>query len=219
MSAHTPEPWRVDGYVVYALELDRLGRERNRFTAAVYTSLRGSAPFSEAAANAARIVACVNACAGLPDPAAELARLREVEREQAARIAEVEALLLKVLNALLPLAEDTHYGHPFVSNPHDYHPDDECCSKKEIAAHRAACDAYDRGEEWTRPASTAPIPPGEGLPEGADTGMVALDADGRSLGGTAHVYPWGIGTSVNRDDALCALIEEIHAALATEPTP
>ena len=30
-------------------------------------------------ANAARIVACINACAGIEDPAAELARLRRVE--------------------------------------------------------------------------------------------------------------------------------------------
>lgn len=31
-------------------------------------------------ANAARIVACVNACAGMEDPAAEIARLRAIEK-------------------------------------------------------------------------------------------------------------------------------------------
>jgi hypothetical protein len=39
----------------------------------------GITPREECEANAARIVACVNALAGIPDPAAEMARLRAVE--------------------------------------------------------------------------------------------------------------------------------------------
>jgi hypothetical protein len=142
---------------------------------------------------------------------------REEGRDERDRL---RALILRLRNALLPHAEDAHYGHPFVDNPNDFHPDPECCSEQEIAAHAAACIAYNRGEPWERPASTAPISPGETtLPEGADTGMIALDSEGRSLGGRAHVYPWGIGTSTIRDADLCALIEEADALLSNSATP
>lgn len=38
------------------------------------------------------------------------------------------------------------YGYYRPANPHDFHPDHECCSSDEIEAHRAACEAYDKGE-------------------------------------------------------------------------
>lgn len=31
-------------------------------------------------------------------------------------------------------------------DPRHFHPDEECCSPAEIAAHRAACEAWERGE-------------------------------------------------------------------------
>ncbi len=40
----------------------------------------GKVTEEQAAANASRAVACVNACAGMADPAAEIARLRRVEK-------------------------------------------------------------------------------------------------------------------------------------------
>ena len=45
-----------------------------------------ASPSAEDAANAARIVACVNACAGMVDPAKEIAELRS-EVEWARRVA------------------------------------------------------------------------------------------------------------------------------------
>jgi hypothetical protein len=85
MSSHTPEPWIVretDGYscgrVVKSPGWIISGPEYTVF----HLPNAGRMPDS-GAADAARIVACVNACAGMDDPAAALARLRE-------RVAELE---------------------------------------------------------------------------------------------------------------------------------
>ena len=34
------------------------------------------------------------------------------------------------------------YGFPHVTDPHDFHPDHECCSPAEMEAHRLACANY-----------------------------------------------------------------------------
>jgi hypothetical protein len=85
------------------------------------------------------------------------------------------------------MSEQSGYGFARPENPHDFHPDSECCSPEEIAAHKAACDAYDAGkyehDGW----------------------------DGWNEDHTIHVLraPWGIGSYVFRDkdaeDALAAL--------------
>jgi hypothetical protein len=74
MSSHTPEPWHVDRFNIHA----------KRGECCVWINMaigfNGEKP-GESTANAHRIVACVNALAGVENPAAELARLREeVER-------------------------------------------------------------------------------------------------------------------------------------------
>lgn len=84
MTKHTPEPWEVeadgDGFAI-------TGQGGMPFVGRI-----DSGDFGERQnmANAARIVACVNACVGLPRPEtsigvmrAEIARLRKIE--QAAR--------------------------------------------------------------------------------------------------------------------------------------
>jgi len=71
---HTPEPWATmycDGDKYVTVSDDNLG------TIACFPIRNApSYPHNE---NAARAVACVNACAGIEDPAAELERLRAVE--------------------------------------------------------------------------------------------------------------------------------------------
>lgn len=47
---------------------------------------------------------------------------------------------------------EPHYGYPVVENPHDFDPDPECCTPQEIAIHKVACEAWDRGERDVRPA-------------------------------------------------------------------
>lgn len=34
------------------------------------------------------------------------------------------------------------YGFPCVEDPHDFHPDGECCSEKQIEAHKLACETW-----------------------------------------------------------------------------
>lgn len=75
---HTQEPWHAHGGSIYRdpypgidapiAHMDRSDRARD---AGIYPVERDE--------NAKRAVACVNACAGIEDPAAELARLRRVE--------------------------------------------------------------------------------------------------------------------------------------------
>jgi hypothetical protein len=75
---HTPEPWAVDSGGDGGCEIwsPSSGNMDN-----IIGSEDTDDPQWEA--DARRIVACVNACAGIEDPGAELARLRRVE--QAAR--------------------------------------------------------------------------------------------------------------------------------------
>lgn len=81
MSNHTPEPWRI-----LPEEVDRTYiRIRGTKVGSRYkianvlnevSDLKGSYEGNETRANATRIVACVNACAGMADPTAEIAQLR-----------------------------------------------------------------------------------------------------------------------------------------------
>lgn len=41
---------------------------------------------------------------------------------------------------------NTSYGGYYGGDPRKFHPDEEMCTAAEIAAHRAACAAWDRGE-------------------------------------------------------------------------
>lgn len=81
---HTPEPWILSD----DSEPDRVGgagqyppayepKAGPRF---VFGTDAAGRTVSPRRADLARAVQCVNACAGMDDPAAEIARLREIER-------------------------------------------------------------------------------------------------------------------------------------------
>ena len=81
MSKHTPEPW---------VATDRAIKRDNGFGyGEIIANVPGgntSGPFfvqsnEECEANARRIVACVNACAGMEDPVAEIEKLRRQRDE------------------------------------------------------------------------------------------------------------------------------------------
>lgn len=81
MSKHTPEPW---------IAIDRAIKLNNGFgygeTVANVPGGNTSGPFfvqsdEECEANARRIVSCVNACAGMEDPAAEITELKRQRDE------------------------------------------------------------------------------------------------------------------------------------------
>lgn len=77
--SHTKEPWSVNDNPAsnYRVEIFNVGQKgKPRVIARLPQMTDKSTPES----NAARIVACVNACAGMADPAAEIARLRESDK-------------------------------------------------------------------------------------------------------------------------------------------
>ena len=78
--AHTPEPWSINAYEQW----DKFGPIKrasivaqwdNRLSETLLIATVNTTKQIEA--NAARIVACVNACAGMTDPAAEIKALRD----------------------------------------------------------------------------------------------------------------------------------------------
>lgn len=70
---HTPEPWHTNGSEIIDNSNKGLGE--------TYQTL--SKGTDETNANAARIVACVNALAGIEDPAATLAEVRDLLNQAA----------------------------------------------------------------------------------------------------------------------------------------
>lgn len=68
------------------------------------------------------------------------------------------------------------YGYFPGGDPRKFHPDLDCCSEKEIEAHRLACEAWNRGE-------MKECPPGSG---------VLVDSDGKPCG-FWDGGPFGIG--------------------------
>ena len=80
MSKHTPEPWVFD---------DRPDIDTNFYSDDATGSIIGECQeytfahrdIEERRANASRIVTCVNACAGMADPAAEIAELKRQRDE------------------------------------------------------------------------------------------------------------------------------------------
>lgn len=84
MSEHTKEPWCVSTERPNIIKVDFSGIGSDHGPLIGSTCGHPSSGFfpddAEAKANALRIVACVNACAGMADPAAEIAALkREIE--------------------------------------------------------------------------------------------------------------------------------------------
>ena len=71
MSKHTPEPWFSDSEHVGSSVSDRLNDG--------WFAAKCLGP--DRVENARRIVACVNACAGMEDPAAEIEKLRRQRDE------------------------------------------------------------------------------------------------------------------------------------------
>ena len=71
MSKHTPEPWK-DGFL-------RVTALNGGMRVAVTSCDGGNVEIEQANAN--RIVDCVNACAGMADPAAEIAELKRQRDE------------------------------------------------------------------------------------------------------------------------------------------
>lgn len=99
MSKHTPEPWVATGR---AIKRDN-GFSYGEIIANVLGG-KTSGPFfvqsyDECEANAIRIVGCVNACAGMEDPAAEIDELKRQRDE-----------LFSVISAILEEVPHRHWS-------------------------------------------------------------------------------------------------------------
>jgi hypothetical protein len=97
------------------------------------------------------------------------------------------------------------YGH-FPGGDYDprkFSPDEECCTPAELAAHKAACEAWERGE---RPQ----IAPSLGEVEQLENGVV-LKHECSS--------PLGIGGYVYVDEELVELLAQIDEAIAEMGPP
>lgn len=91
-------------------------------------------------------------------------------------------------------AEESSYGYFCGDDPRDFTPDAEVCCEAEIAAHRAACAAWARGERPELPRRvTATI-----------------------RGDTASLQPSGYGMGITTfvDDDMRDLAEQCEAAIA-----
>jgi hypothetical protein len=87
-------------------------------------------------------------------------------------------------------AEFTSYGYPCVDDPREFTPDADVCSEEEIAAHAAACDAWNAGDKVARPPTHVPFE-----------------------GGHITQAPWGIGVSTLVDDELMKLAQDLDDAI------
>ena len=76
MSKHTPEPWSIGTSRITSLNICAIDLYGNK---AIVASPNFN--FSNHHENALRIVTCVNACAGMADPAAEIAELKRQRDE------------------------------------------------------------------------------------------------------------------------------------------
>jgi DNA repair exonuclease SbcCD ATPase subunit len=95
MSKHTPEPWSFDKYDNIIAGSDRL------LLGGIATPMTAGHRMDEGKDNARRIVACVNACRGLPTD----------ELEQKGVVAAVGAELLKLDGQLAELRQERQREH------------------------------------------------------------------------------------------------------------
>ena len=102
---------------------------------------------------------------------------------------DIAALLRQVRPFVQECECESGYGYARPDDPNDFHPDAEMCSESEIAAHKAACEAYGN--------------PGYEPPAGS------------TFGNGVHILraPWGIGSYTFRDPKVTALLAQIDAAL------
>lgn len=111
---------------------------------------------------------------------------------------------VELLKEVLPIIEEQSefetYGFPSaMSDPRDFEPDRESCSKKEIENWKKACELAEKGE-YT----------GSHKHEWLDMGS----------GVVAHISknPFGIGTYICRDPEMCSLRDRIRSLIEEDPT-
>lgn len=131
-------------------------------------------------------------------------QLTEANRTQRENLAFVMARADELREALaaareyLPEAAQESYGMGgAVDNPHDFNPDPDACTETELAAWKAACEAWDRGEVVAKDRGCS-------VASNGDAAIIACRA------------PWGMGSYTYRDPGLQALHARVAKALGEE---
>jgi hypothetical protein len=116
-------------------------------------------------------------------------------------VTDLAAAFAAVVTYLDEHGDESSYGYGRTKNPHDFTPDPECCTPAEIENHRAACEAYDKGE---------PLPhqhqESNGAIYDAKTSEKIKDFCGS---------PWGIGTYTYRDPDIDHAIEVLRDVMTS----
>jgi hypothetical protein len=124
-------------------------------------------------------------------------------------------------HALWDRAIDTSYGVAcIVSDPRDWHPDPECTSPEEFAAHADAVKRAEAGETVEIPRHRWEV---RDTAEDAqalisEPGVAAVTVSERKDGKyVAHVnvQSWGMGTSTMYDPPVCNALTALHDAIKT----
>lgn len=111
----------------------------------------------------------------------------------------VEGALIAARDYLRGQENDrTAYGFYPGGDPRDFSPDEESCTAEELAAHKAACESWERGN---RPEYPAHYHSAENV-----GGKVVM---------TSHAGSFGIGVYTMRDEDADDVLEQIDAALAS----
>lgn len=128
-----------------------------------------------------------------------------------------QALVTDLIRVLSRLAEEQSYGSgPLCADPRDFHPDPECSTEEERAAHADACRRAEAGEEVAIPRSgwRSFASAEEASAYVRDTpGVAAVSFAGPGKLSHVNVQAWGLGTSIIRDPEMAELRDRLAAAL------
>lgn len=89
------------------------------------------------------------------------------------------------------------YGYYPGGDPRDFSPDPECCTEAELAAHKTACEAWERGERPECEAHHHKVVEYQGKPAVA-----------------SYAGAFGMGVTSCRDEDAEDVLDQIEAALA-----
>lgn len=112
----------------------------------------------------------------------------------------IEGALIAARDYLRQAQNDgTTYGYYPGGDPRDFSPDPECCTEQELAAHKEACEAWERGERPVHEAHHHKL----------------IKSDGESIVIASYAGAFGMGVYSIRDEDADDVLDQVEAALAS----